>query len=206
MIPRRKLLVASALGALSGGVLFANRRTISRWPLFNGGAQIQLLDFTPELLDGYLFLGESSAPVKAALFIDYRCPTCESVLEQIPAVFAKHPKELCVYLRNFPVVASHPDAYEIAVLFEVARSRNLYREALILRKKAAFDFTPKMLEKYLLKTGPITATEKREAKRVVERDLALAKKLDLLITPSIVVCRGGEADLVGAYTDIERYL
>jgi protein-disulfide isomerase len=205
LISRRRFLVSSLAGSAVASLGFLNRKRLKRLPNSWATFPAKSLDFSPDILDGYLFLGDLSAPIKAVLFVDYRCPTCEGVLEQLPAYYAKHRPEVCFLIRNFPVAESHPDAFEIAVLFEVARQRSCYDEALALKQKLAFEFKPKDLEALLEKQRLVASTEKTRAKATVERDLTMTKRLDLLITPSIVVCHNGVAELLGEFSQLERY-
>ena len=197
-------MISSLVGSAVASLGFFNRKRLKRLPNSWATFPAKSLDFSPDLLDGYPFLGDLSALVKVVLFVDYRCPTCASVFEKLPAFYEKHRPEVCFLIRNFPVAASHPDAYEIAVLFEVARERRFYDEALAL-KQNGLQVHAQRPRSTSRKTTPDRLDRESAGKATVERDLALAKRLDLLVTPSIVVCHDGAAELLGEFSQLERY-
>jgi protein-disulfide isomerase len=56
-------------------------------------------------------LGEPSAPVTVVVFSDYLCPYCRSLADSLHEILQRHPKDVRVVYRQFPL---HPGADQLA--------------------------------------------------------------------------------------------
>src|SRR3989339_261890 len=81
----------------------------------NKSVQTVTLDFSvPINIQGAPFLGPENAPVVVVVFSDFECPYCGTVGTLFEEALAKHPKEVKVIFKHFPL-AIHKQAQPAAL-------------------------------------------------------------------------------------------
>lgn len=81
----------------------------------NKTVQTVTLDFAvPINIQGAPFLGPENAPVTVVVFSDFECPYCGTVGGLVEEALAKHPKEVKVVFKQFPL-AMHKQAQSAAL-------------------------------------------------------------------------------------------
>ncbi len=145
-------------------------------------------------------LGSADALVTIALFEDFRCPHCatfsEEVLPRLQRNFLEDGRVRIVYL-NFPVVDPVSASERVAEIGECVYRQNEQAfwelEPVLFRSQRELDSEPRVLE--LITTyAPDVDIDAVEAcvragdgRREVERDVAMARELNLTGTPSVLV-------------------
>jgi len=117
-------------------------------------------------LDGALLLGRADASTKVIVFTDPQCPYCGKLHHELEEVVKNNP-DIAFYMILFPL-KSHPDAYRISKSVICAGSMELLKES------------------FAGKTIPDPSCETD----AVDRHLALAKKLGIRSTPTLVLPDG----------------
>lgn len=64
--------------------------------------------------------GPADAPVTVVVFSDFQCPACRMLAESLDSVTARHPSQVAVVYRHFPLSAVHPHATAAARASECA--------------------------------------------------------------------------------------
>jgi protein-disulfide isomerase len=71
-------------------------------------------------IGGRKLIGTSGAPITIVEFSDFQCPFCRQFALVIDSLLLKHPNQLQVVFRNFPLTGLHPHAKAAAVAAECA--------------------------------------------------------------------------------------
>ena len=71
-------------------------------------------------------VGPVGAPATMVVFVDYQCSACRAFEARIDAERAKHPVDLAIVYRNFPLAAIHPRARAAAVAAECAAEQGKF--------------------------------------------------------------------------------
>ncbi len=77
---------------------------------------------------GREILGREKAPVTIIEFSDFQCPYCARLHSSIALILKRHPNEVGVIYRNFPLSALHPHARAAALAAECAADQNRFAE------------------------------------------------------------------------------
>ena len=64
--------------------------------------------------------GPAGAPVTVVVFSDFQCPACRMLAESLDSVQARHPGQVAVVYRHFPLTSVHPHAAAAARASECA--------------------------------------------------------------------------------------
>jgi protein-disulfide isomerase len=64
--------------------------------------------------------GRADAPVTIVVFSDFQCPACRQLADQLDSVRARHPRDVAVVYRHFPLTPVHPYAQAAALASECA--------------------------------------------------------------------------------------
>jgi thiol:disulfide interchange protein DsbC len=117
-------------------------------------------------LDDAVLLGEAGATTKVIVFTDPQCPYCGKLHQELEEVVRNNP-DIAFYMMLFPL-KSHPDAYRISKSVICAGSLELLEDS----------FAGKTIPDPSCKTD------------AVDRNMALAKKLGIRSTPTLVLPDG----------------
>lgn len=144
-------------------------------------------------------LGTTGAPVVVSLFTDFQCPYCKEAAKMIRAnLIQSYPKQVKLYLHDFPLEQIHPWARVAAV---AGRCAALQGEDQFWRfHDWAFDrqgnLTPETFKSEVGKWAPLNGIESLAFNRCIEnketdaevaKDVAMAVKLGLNSTPTMFV-------------------
>ncbi|UCH26915.1 MAG: DsbA family protein [Trueperaceae bacterium] len=143
-------------------------------------------------------LGSEQAPVKIALFEDFRCPHCatftETVFQQLKREYVDDGKVEVFYL-NFPVLGPESETVALAgeCVYQQSESAFWDLKEVLFRSQDDLDNSRRVLELAETYSPGIdqqtlrTCFERKELVDEVRRDAAMARKLGLTGTPSVVV-------------------
>jgi protein-disulfide isomerase len=79
--------------------------------------------------EGFATRGPADAPVTIVEFSDFECPYCRRMVEPLRQLQARHPRELRLVYRHFPLQQAHPNAQLAAEASECARDQGRFWEA-----------------------------------------------------------------------------
>lgn len=138
-------------------------------------------------------LGDSSAPFTLVEFGDYQCPPCRAINSKLVEFIHSNPKYIRLDFRNLPWTSIHDHALEAAIFAEESRhSSNFWG---IHDKLLKVDMDGRSIKNSLealaiTEGAPLSElnTHKREAEASIKADMALAKKLDVDATPTLLLC------------------
>jgi protein-disulfide isomerase len=143
-------------------------------------------------------LGSENAPVKVALFEDFRCPHCatftETVFQQLKRAYVDDGKVEVFYL-NFPVLGPASETVALAgeCVYQQSESAFWELKEVLFRSQDELDNSRRVLELTETYAPGIDQANFRncfEEETLVEevrRDAAMARELGLTGTPSVVV-------------------
>jgi len=141
--------------------------------------------------------GASNAKFVIEVFNDYQCPTCASFNEQLKIIYKKHPDDIRLIFRHFPLTNMHLNAMLAAQATEAAGKQNKFWEMseLLLegQQKWSYQKEPeKMFISYAKQIGLNAEDFKKDLnsldiKERINLDIERAKSLNLNSTPSVLV-------------------
>lgn len=143
--------------------------------------------------------GNKNSQVVLFEYGDFQCPSCASAFPQIKTIKEKYKSQIAFVFRNFPLTSIHPNALSAATSAEAAGLQGKFWEmhdALYLNQtswsNASTSDRNTIFAEYAKTTGINLDQYNNDlmSKKVVDkiaRDRALAKKLDLTSTPSMLV-------------------
>ncbi len=67
--------------------------------------------------------GNVAAPLTLIEFSDFQCPFCQKLEQTLQALAKKHPDQVRLYYKHFPLEQLHPLAYQMAMAAECARAQ-----------------------------------------------------------------------------------
>ncbi|MDG4474577.1 DsbA family protein [Thiovibrio frasassiensis] len=158
----------------------------------NKTIQTVALDFSvPINIQGAPFLGPENAPVVVVAFSDFECPYCGTVGGLFGEILAKHPKEVKVVFKQFPL-AMHKQAQSAALASLAAHRQGKfwqYHDLLFENQKSLSDAKYNELAKKLgLDLDRFNKDYKAPVSRqALERDMADAQIAGVRGTPTIFV-------------------
>ncbi|WP_420127749.1 DsbA family protein [Longimicrobium sp.] len=149
-------------------------------------------------------LGRPGAPVQIIEFSDFQCPFCARVQASLAEVRRRHPDDVAVVFRHFPLTAIHPHATKAAEASACAGDQGRfepYADALFARQDeigtASWDdFARAAGVPDLATFGECMRTGKHAA--TVRRDADAAARIGLRVTPTLIINGRGVAGMVTA--------
>ncbi|MGH7460934.1 MAG: DsbA family protein [Longimicrobiales bacterium] len=141
--------------------------------------------------------GHREGPQRAAVvlveFADYQCEFCRALAPILDSLRVRHPSDVAVIYRHFPLVGRHPHATQAALAAECARAQGKFKayQAVLYDQQASIGETS--FEEYAGLAGvkDMNVFQRCIAEQTpmpqLEEDVRLAQKLGLRWTPSIIV-------------------
>ena len=154
--------------------------------------QTVTLDFSVQInIQGAPFLGQENAPVVIVAFSDFECPYCGTVGALFDEVLAKHPKEVKIVFKQFPL-AMHKLAQSAALASLAAHRQGKfwqYHDLLFENQKSLSEAKYVELAKKLgLDLDKFNKDYKAPVnQQTLERDMADAQLAGVRGTPTIFV-------------------
>ncbi|OGR01424.1 MAG: hypothetical protein A2505_04190 [Deltaproteobacteria bacterium RIFOXYD12_FULL_55_16] len=158
----------------------------------NKTIQTVTLDFSvPINIQGAPFLGPENAPVVVVAFSDFECPYCGTVGALFEEALAKHPKEVKVVFKHFPL-AMHKQARSAALASLAAHRQGkfwLYHDLLFENQKSLSEAKyPELAKKLGLDLDKFNKDYKAlTSQQTLDRDMAEAQIAGVRGTPAIFV-------------------
>ncbi len=158
----------------------------------NKTVQTISLDFSVQInIQGAPFLGQENAPVVIVAFSDFECPYCGTVGALFDEVLAKHPKEVKIVFKQFPLTM-HKMAQSAALASLAAHRQGKfwqYHDLLFENQKSLSEEKYKELAKKIgLDLDRFNKDYKAPVNlQTLERDMADAQLAGVRGTPTIFV-------------------
>jgi thiol:disulfide interchange protein DsbC len=156
----KKYVIEGPIAELPGGADKTSDKTKEQ---YKGKKEQKGIDTSRISLKNALVLGSRKAATKVIVFTDPECPYCGVLHEQMKKVVEKR-KDIAFYIRLFPLINIHPDAY--------------WKSTSIVCKKSM-----KMLDDNFYKI-PIERIECKTTE--VDNTIKLAEKLKINGTPTLI--------------------
>jgi protein-disulfide isomerase len=152
--------------------------------------------------DGDFRLGPENAPVTVFEFSDFQCPFCRMGASAMREILAKHPNDVRLVFKNFPIDTAchpglerqlHPFACRAALLARCAGRKN---PELFWKAHDALFGVPELSEEVLTRIPQELSLPRGELERCMEspapllkvkQDIALARSLGVTGTPTFFV-------------------
>jgi protein-disulfide isomerase len=144
--------------------------------------------------------GTADAPVTIVEFSDFQCPACKASEPMVKSVLEQYPDQVRLVFRNFPLDQIHPNARLAAQAAQAAQAEDKFWEYadLLFEKQDAwseitsYDPLKTTLSEYASELGIDSASflermESSEVVSAVQRDVDLAKELNIMATPTFFV-------------------
>lgn len=144
------------------------------------------------LVDGGLNIGSGGAGIQVVEFADFECPFCSVAAGEIEEIQKKFPGLLSIRFRHMPV-AAHTNARPAAVAAECAAEQGAFEGFYYLAYRNYSDLSRRKLRKLALQAGvkdmPAfdACVESGRHNARIEADIALAKRVGVVGTPTFVV-------------------
>jgi hypothetical protein len=192
MINGRKWLPL-CVGSILGCVSFFGIR-LTREDRHTAGIAPKRISIKPDVVIGprRRLVGARRPAYILIEFGDYQCLPCCEVFDEITALLVKHKDRLAFTFRNFPLRQVHSNSYEMAVFSEVVGNlvgRQKVQERLFELKG---EWSPRIRNRIIagfgIRDSDMDRRQSREARKVVDYDLAIAEMLELHGTPSLFLC------------------
>lgn len=130
--------------------------------------EINKIDISAIPLDNAIVMGNSMAKHKVIIFDDPDCPYCARLHQELKKVLAQR-KDIVFYLKMFPLVQIHPQAYKKATAIACEKSNE---KALGLLED---NFAKKTIPEPSCKT------------KIIDDNIALANKLGISGLPTLIL-------------------
>ncbi len=171
---------------------------VAVWRLWNGESDAERLGarrISPDTsftMQG-VRLGSASAKVVVAVFADYECPYCASFNLSLGKLRAALGDTLAIVFRQFPLVASHPNAEKSALVALcaarqgrfIAMNDTLFAWRSMIGQRSWSDFAVAAGIKDLPQLE--NCIDGSEARALLNLDLSAASRLGVQVTPSLLV-------------------
>jgi protein-disulfide isomerase len=145
----------------------------------------------------YASAGQRIGPADAKLvlveFSDFQCPYCKQVHDDLEAIRARHPDEVAILYRHYPLDAIHPHARSAALASECAAAQGhfeAFHDAVFERQDSIGTIA---WSEFARRAGVPSVpafdqcvAEKRHAPRI-EEDMAAARRLEITGTPLLLI-------------------
>jgi protein-disulfide isomerase len=155
---------------------------------------------TDHLMEGGHVLGEATAPLAIIEFSDFQCPFCRRLQKTIADELARHPGQVSVRYRHYPLIG-HSLAFPAAVAAECAARQGHFESLanLIFQHQdslASIGWTALARRAGVADTVSFALCRKDpEIQRRIAADVAAGQRLGLTGTPALVI---GDQLVVGA--------
>lgn len=143
-------------------------------------------------LDEAVIMGSPNAPKKVIIFDDPDCPYCRRLHTEVKKILEQR-KDIVFYIKLFPLVSIHPEAYDKSRAIVCEKSVNLLDDAFAGKK------LPKPWEGLL----PGLSEKKDCGIKEIDANLKLGQTLGIEGTPAIILPDGR---LVPGYVDASALL
>lgn len=143
-------------------------------------------------LDEAVIMGSPNAPKKVIIFDDPDCPYCRRLHTEVKKILEQR-KDIVFYIKLFPLVSIHPDAYDKSRAIVCEKSASLLDDAFAGKK------LPKPWEGLL----PGLSEKKDCGMKEIDANLKLGQTLGIEGTPAIILPDGR---LVPGYVDASALL
>lgn len=167
--------------------------------LFSNADKPKPVDQAILMKDGRPTQGPADAKVTIVEFSDLQCPACKASLPLVKEVLAKHPTDVRLVFRHFPLTTVHPNSLAAAQAAEAVHAMGkfwqlhdlLFEEQENWAELSSKDFQVK-LEEYLKKleidkTQFQKTIEKQETKDLVTADMSAGTQIGVDATPTFYV-------------------
>ena len=137
--------------------------------------------------------GAAQGSVRVLEFSDFQCPFCKRLSKSLDSIRAKYPTQVSLVYRHFPIERIHPHARSAAFAAECAAEQGKFREVhdFLYENQGAIGT---LSWTQIASKGNVPDTVRfnvcmRDSvpKRRVDLDIAMAKKLGLIGTPTVMV-------------------
>jgi protein-disulfide isomerase len=141
--------------------------------------------------------GNPQARVKIVEFIDFQCPACAAGIKYLKGVFDKHPNEVHIQVRYFPLTNMHHHALVSALYSECAARQGKFwalndlmipqqsQWASLVNPQPVFESMAKQTGMNMKKLGTCMSSE--EARKVINDEKALGQSLGVRSTPTYFI-------------------
>ncbi|HET7464425.1 MAG TPA: DsbA family protein [Longimicrobium sp.] len=139
------------------------------------------------------WLGNPRAPVRIVEFSDFQCPFCARTHPVLEAVRRRHPDQVAVLYRHFPLDAIHPYARQAALASECAAAQGRFGEYSTALFAQQDSIGVKTWPRFAAEAGVRdTAAFARcfstaRALANVDRDARAGRDADVQVTPTLVI-------------------
>jgi protein-disulfide isomerase len=138
-------------------------------------------------------MGRPDAPVQIIEFSDFQCPFCARVQAALREVRERHPGQVAVVFRHFPLTSIHPHAVAAAEASACAADQGrfeAYHDALFARQKeigvATWDDFAREANIVDIDAFGECVRTRRHAD-AVQRDADAAARIGLRVTPTLII-------------------
>ncbi|MBI4309715.1 MAG: DsbA family protein [Candidatus Omnitrophica bacterium] len=141
--------------------------------------------------------GDPQAKVQIIEFIDFECPACATGAQTLKEQMAKHPQDIRVQVKYFPLIRPHPHAMQVAAYSECAGRQGKFwefQDLLLPQQKqwsvllSAEPMFQNMAREIGLDMGRLAkCVAAPETARAIHEDQALGKSLGVQSTPTYFV-------------------
>lgn len=136
-------------------------------------------------------IGQENAPVTLVAFLDFQCPYCANVYPPIEELLQKHPKEVKLIIKHYPL-RMHAFARNAALAALAAAKQNKYTEMTTILFKNYRNLTDETVKKYAeqigldLKTFE-TALNDPALQQIVNQDLSQGVEAKVRGVPALFI-------------------
>lgn len=156
-------------------------------------------------------IAEATSPVTVVVFSDFQCPACRVLAEHLQAIRARHPRDVAIVYRHFPITTLHPFAMRAGRASECAARQGrfeAYHDALFRRQEQIADSIWMSVAREarirdLASFGG--CMQEPGAMPAIERDIAAARQLGVNVTPTVLI-NGLRLDGTPPLAELERYV
>ena len=143
--------------------------------------------------DAGLRIGNPAAPVTIVEFSDFQCPACRGLAEQLETVRARHPGDVSILYRHYPLTQIHPFARQAALAAECAAEQHRFPEFhdALFRAQDSIGTTSWSTFAERAQVADIAAfarcvrTEAHAAR--ISQDLNAGRELEVEATPTVLI-------------------
>jgi protein-disulfide isomerase len=153
-------------------------------------------------------LGSANAPVTIIAFVDYQCPSCAAVHQDLERLIKEYGDQIRLVARDFPL-AQHSEALKAAEAAEGAREQGRYWEYvhLLLRNQSALGV--EQLKSYATEIGLDrtrfdSGLDSGKFAELVQRDVDDGMKLGIKATPTLFL--NGRRVSVKSHEDLKAHV
>ena len=136
--------------------------------------------------------GPADAPVVLVLFADFQCPFCTKMIPALDSLLEKHPSDVRLVYRHFPLTGLHPNAMGAALASVCAAEQDRFWPAYQAMYKDTKALDPPQLRATLIAAGLDGAKydaclTRPDVRQRVDADVQEAERIGLSGTPALFV-------------------